>query len=121
MFLGRLDDDRIPLKPKISRSPQWGRIRDEFIRESGSKCAACGKATNLEVHHIIPVAKDKTLELDKSNLIVLCENKSIFCHLILGHSFSWIAYNPHVIEDSAQLRERIKTRSVSSSAASTST
>lgn len=109
-LLGRLD--HVPPKPRIQRSPHWNDMRDEFIKENGSKCAACGKTTNLEVHHIIPVHKDQTRELDKSNLIVLCENKSIFCHFVVGHSFSWRAYNPHVIEDSERLHERIHTRSV---------
>ena len=92
------------------RSPAWGIIRKQFIEESGGKCAACGLRTNLEVHHIIPIHIRPDSELDKNNLIVLCENKSLFCHFVIGHSFSWRAYNIHVIEDVRQLTNRRKER-----------
>src|SRR3982751_3353468 len=45
----------IPPKPMITRSPHWKEIREQAIKNSGGKCAACGLKTNLKVHHIIPL------------------------------------------------------------------
>lgn len=102
----------IPPKPQeaLKRSPKWFKFRKKFIEENGGASAACGLKTNLEVHHIIPFAMKPEWELKKDNLIVLCENQSLFCHFVIGHSFSYSAYNPYVREDAALLRRRIKER-----------
>lgn len=94
----------------LSRSPQWYKVRTEFIK-TNNKCVACGMTTNLEVHHMVPVHVAPSLELDPNNLITLCENKSIACHFVIGHSFDWKAYNPNVMEDARRLRYRRDTRS----------
>lgn len=94
----------------LSRSPLWYSVRKEFLKETGEKCAACGLRTNLEVHHIIPFHVRPDLELDKTNLITLCENKSIACHFVIGHSFDWKAYNINVIPDAKTLSIRKETR-----------
>ena len=83
----------------ITRSPHWKEIREQAIKNSGGKCAACGLKTNLKVHHIIPLHIDKNMELDPNNLIVLCENKSIFCHYVWGHLMNWMSYNIDVVKD----------------------
>ncbi len=107
-LLGRLDT--VPSKPKISRSSEWTKVREKFIKEMGAKCSVCGKTTNLEVHHIIPVHIDPSKELDMTNLIVLCENKSIFCHFVFGHFMNWKSYNPEIRNDSLIFYEKILTR-----------
>lgn len=95
----------------VPRDPGWREIRNAFLIDNGSICAVCGKVKNLNVHHIIPVHVDKTLELETSNLIVLCENKTpMNCHLGIGHLGNFKAYNPHVKEDAVFWKDRIKNR-----------
>lgn len=101
---------KVPPKPLVKRSPEWRKVRAEFIRENGGRCALCGLKTNLEVHHIIPVHLAKDRELDKTNLLVLCENKSIYCHFVLGHLMNWMAYNPTVVKDVKSLSDKIVNR-----------
>lgn len=102
----------VPRKPSLGfkRDPAWKKLRQEFIDENGGACAVCGLTTNLEVHHIVPLHKDRSRELDKTNLIVLCENKSIFCHFVFGHLMHWWTANPTVIKDAKDFNEKIKTR-----------
>lgn len=102
----------VPRKPSLGfrRSPEWKRLREEFIKENGGRCAVCDLKTNLEVHHIIPVRVDRSKELDKNNLIILCENKSIYCHFVFGHLMNWMSYNPTVISDAENFNIKIKRR-----------
>lgn len=95
----------------LTRSPKWGTVRKQFLIENDNICACCGKTKNLNVHHIIPVHINPDLELEKSNLIILCENRTLNCHLVFGHLLLWAVYNPHVIEDVKLFNERIKNRS----------
>ena len=69
-------------KKEKERSPQWSAVRDHFLE--GKKCAACGSKKNLQVHHVKPFHLYPELELDVTNLIVLCMDK-YDCHLRLGH------------------------------------
>ncbi len=94
----------------VSRSPEWKNVRDQFVIDNGSMCACCSKTENLNVHHIIPVHINPELELDKSNLIVLCQNKNLNCHLSIGHLGSFLAYNPTVVEDVTIWKNKIKER-----------
>ena len=91
----------------ISRSPRWGTVRKQFLIENGNICACCSRTKDLNVHHIIPVHIDPSLELEKSNLIILCEKP---CHLTFGHLGNWTAYNPTVVEDARIWNEKIKKR-----------
>lgn len=76
------------------RSSKWGAVRAaHLLREP--VCQACGRSKNLQVHHVIPVAFDKTRELDPENLITLCGDP---CHLVFGHFLSYRCYNKHVRE-----------------------
>lgn len=83
------------------RSSQWRSVRDEFIR--GKSCACCGGRRFLIAHHIVPFHLSPILELDPTNLIVLCEAKryGINCHLLLGHLGNWQRANPFVAADAA--------------------
>jgi hypothetical protein len=91
----------------IHRSPKWGKVRKQFLKDNGNICACCSRTDNLNVHHIIPVHIDPSLELERSNLIILCEKP---CHIYVGHNGSWEAYNPHVREDVVFWNDRIKNR-----------
>lgn len=56
----------------------WGYIRQRVIQRDENECQKCGlklKRDRKTIHHIIPVEKGGTNQLD--NLILLCES----CHL----------------------------------------
>jgi len=78
------------------RSPKWDGVRDAFVATHPT-CAACGSNKRLQVHHILPFFMHPELELENSNLIVLCMD-SEECHLNIGHGGSYRCYNPMVIE-----------------------
>jgi hypothetical protein len=72
---------------------------------------ACGGRVSLEVHHLMPYQKYPELELDKNNLITLCESKSK-CHWIIGHLLNWRSYNPNAKADALAFREKLLTRPI---------
>jgi 5-methylcytosine-specific restriction enzyme A len=84
-------------KPKdpVERSPLWAGIRKKFLKTQ-PKCQYCGGLESLEVHHVIPFHIDRTKELDKTNLITLCEAENKQCHLRIGHFGSWKKINPDI-------------------------
>ena len=82
----------------IPRSYQWRKIRKQFLKEN-PKCAVCGNTKNIVPHHIIPFHIDPLKELDKDNLITLCENKNFNCHFFFGHLKNWTKHNPNIKED----------------------
>lgn len=88
------------------RSPKWRTVRKRFLSDH-NKCEVCGTTKDLEVHHIVPVHIDPTLELEESNLITLC-GKS--CHLLFGHFMDWKSHNPEVVKDCSVLKEKIRNR-----------
>ena len=80
------------------RSSQWSAVRKEHLRLN-PVCYCCGSKSKLQVHHISPFHLTPELELEPSNLITLCVNKTLNCHLILGHRKSFKKENPNVIQD----------------------
>lgn len=80
------------------RSPRWRAVEVEKLREVPA-CEACGSRLKLNVHHVLPFHLFPALELEQTNLIVLCRR----CHLGLGHGDSWAAYNPNVRVHAARL------------------
>lgn len=80
------------------RNGKWRSLRNRLIDEAGC-CAVCQKKTNLIVHHKIPFHVDPSLELDENNLVVLCENDILNCHLIFGHLGNWREYNEEIDKD----------------------
>src|SRR5574337_282803 len=81
------------------RSPEWHRVRTEFLKNN-TYCAACGNGKNLQVHHLQPFALNPELELDKDNLITLCESYGgKECHIHIGHSGSFKTFNINCKED----------------------
>ena len=80
------------------RSAAWKGLRNKIVNEVGM-CEVCGKDTNLVLHHKIPFHVNPSLELEESNLIVLCENDNLNCHLIFGHLGNWNKYNSDIDHD----------------------
>lgn len=88
------------------RSPKWSSIRKEHLK-SNNKCAACGRTSKLEVHHIEPVHINPDRELDPSNLITLCDDP---CHLLFGHLMNYKSWNVDVEEDCFVYYKKIQDR-----------
>jgi 5-methylcytosine-specific restriction enzyme A len=91
------------------RSPLWSKLRIRFIMASPF-CAACGSREMLTAHHIKPFHLFPELELDPANLIVLCERKSLNCHLLFGHLMLWESFNSSVIRDAKAWKKKIAKR-----------
>lgn len=89
----------------LPRSRKWRKVRNEFLTDF-PRCAACDGAARLEVHHVLPVHMRPDLELEKSNLITLCESL-MTCHFRVGHLGSWLRYNPDVRRDAGRQLIRI--------------
>jgi len=97
---------QVPVNPVESqRSGGWHTLRCRFL-EKHPECSCCGKATELEAHHVVPVHLDPSLELEESNLIALCQR----CHLVVGHLNSWFRHNKHIRDDAALLKSRHRER-----------
>ncbi len=91
------------------RSPHWGTVRHAFALEHPC-CEACGGRKMIQIHHRRPFHLHPELELDPKNLITLCEDPARLCHLRVGHSWNFSAYNPHVEEDAARELDRLNHR-----------
>lgn len=92
-----------PSRAPIARSPQWRRVRAEWL-VTHPRCAACGNArrSQLEVHHRVPFHVDASRELDPTNLITLCvDGPGVHCHLHYGHAGDWRLVNPDVDQAAA--------------------
>lgn len=74
------------------RASQWKRVRTEHLQKEPA-CAACGRDTDLAVHHVIPVSFDESKQLDPANLITLCSQP---CHIVFGHFMNYQCYNKDV-------------------------
>lgn len=115
---GCLPQMREPMALAAPRSSQWAKVRAAYLTKH-PKCEACGGREGLQVHHVIPFAKDGngdededgiSNELDEDNLITLCTGDTLNCHLWLGHAGNFKTYNPCVREDAAHFRDMIANR-----------
>jgi hypothetical protein len=88
------------------RAGAWRRVRAAYLKKYPA-CAACGRTTNLIVHHIFPVAVAPELEFTENNLITLCETP---CHFVFGHFFSYHCYNKDVRQMARQFRVKMSRR-----------
>ncbi len=95
----------------IHRSPKWPALEHEYKHEHPN-CENCGSKTNVVVHHKIPVHVDATRELDKTNLMSLCENKTMNCHLMIGHAGNWQSYCADAQEFAAAFIARLRARPI---------
>lgn len=86
------------------RSIEWRRISDDF-QNRHPQCAGCGGVERLQVHHIVPFHLCPELELDETNLIVLCMWGDNDCHLRLGHGGNFKAWNPFLHDHVERLQE----------------
>ena len=82
-----IEDEKKPKAQPESfySSKKWRTVRYEVLRENGKVCMCCG-ATKGEMHvdHIKPRSKFPKLELEKSNLQVLCKD----CNFGKSNKFS---------------------------------
>lgn len=74
----------------LVRSGKWPAVRRHHLEQEGS-CQCCGRAVDLEVHHILPVHAGGD-ELDPTNLITFCRD----CHFVVGHACDWRAWRDDV-------------------------
>lgn len=95
----------------VPRSPDWPKVRGEFLKDH-PVCECCGGSTMLNVHHIVPFHIDKSREEDKTNLITLCEGSNgLNCHLWAGHCGNWSAWNERVRKAAKYIGAMLKKRS----------
>ena len=99
---------KIPKDRYGKRSSGWSKVRASHLSKYPT-CAACGRSTKLEVHHIEPVHLSPEKELDESNLITLCDNP---CHLFFGHLLNYKSWNTNVKEDCEIFFNKIKNRPI---------
>jgi 5-methylcytosine-specific restriction endonuclease McrA len=85
------------------RAGAWPRVRREHLLKE-PECIACGRAKDLEVHHVLPLSHGGA-ELDPANLVTLCADP---CHLVHGHLMAWGRANPGVREDCARYRAKLE-------------
>lgn len=71
----------------VGRSPKWPRVRKAHLA-TRPKCVACGHKAS-QVHHVVSVKKDRTRELDPTNLASVCK----WCHFAIGHRCDWSDLN----------------------------
>lgn len=79
---------------KVARSGRWPAV-ERAKRKAQPTCEACGGTTRLQVHHVAPFHLHPELELEPTNLIVLCMGPAED-HLLIGHGDSFQHYCPDV-------------------------
>ena len=76
---GRAYDQRHSIERRTRNSAKWQQARAAARRLDGERCTNCGSSEQLQVHHIVPLAKGgKKFAL--SNLTTLCSD----CHADVG-------------------------------------
>ena len=100
------------------RSPHWPTFRAEQIEKRGGKCEACGTTHDLNLHHIQSFHDRPDLELDASNVLILCRDlkHGRNCHFEVGHdpdfdgplNPNWSTTNPNVVRDAERMRKKLK-------------
>lgn len=101
----RLEKATIEFELGAARSPGWPKARRKHLREY-PRCAVCGRADDLDVHHVVPFHSNPSLELDPANLITLCTPH----HLLVGHLMSWKSWNETVRGDAMYFLTKIAKR-----------
>lgn len=91
--------------PAESRSPGWSTLRAAWLAEHPT-CECCGTGQGLTAHHVVPVHVEPAREMDRRNLLTLCEP----CHWLVGHLCSWKSWNDKVVYDAKRWRNKIERR-----------
>jgi 5-methylcytosine-specific restriction endonuclease McrA len=63
-----------PSPPDFYNSDAWRTLRYRALKQHGGKCQCCGRKGRLHVDHIKPRSRFPELELELTNLQVLCED-----------------------------------------------
>jgi len=90
------------------RDPGWSKASKLFLRDHRD-CVVCGGPATV-VHHCKPFHLFPELEMDPDNWRSVCEGSVMNCHLCIGHSGDFKAWNPQFDVDSAILLKRLKER-----------
>lgn len=91
------------------RSPDWPAFRKQWLL-GHPRCAVCGATKNVVPHHLEPFSLFPQRELDKLNVVTLCEGPGVNCHLLFGHLNNFASYNPTCLEDAEEWKEKIERR-----------
>ena len=74
--LAKERQQKINEREQFYSSPEWGKLREQVIKERGRVCAECGRRiaseNDITVDHKLPRSKYPELALAKENLHVLC-------------------------------------------------
>jgi len=91
------------------RSSSWSTIRKAHLKDNPN-CAVCESKKKVEVHHKVPFHISPGLELEKTNLVSLCENNKygIKCHLLIGHLGNYKKFNDDLDIDIFTWHKKIK-------------
>lgn len=87
------------------RHKDWPRVRAAHLRRE-PVCQICGTDKDLDVHHVVPVHEDASLELLASNLLTLCRHD----HFVWGHLCDWRVANRTLRADVRAWRRRLEWR-----------
>lgn len=110
---GRLDPDRVHGfgdGELIERDPRWRALRQAWVREHPA-CVVCGSKRLLEVHHKKPFHLFPHLELERSNLMTLCQgSRGANCHFLVGHGCDWSRYvkEPELVAQTLRVEVFVK-------------
>lgn len=96
------------------RDPKWPAARSRWLKKN-AVCAACGERRKPQVHHVVPVHEDPSLELDPKNFITLCAFN--LCHLRIGHGGSYRHWAPNVRELAAAVSSKTMSKTAAAKAA----
>ena len=74
----------------------WKNFRLRLIKERHPlRCRLCGDWKNVQLHHVIPVSINPSLECVRENIVELCKTH----HFIVGHQSNWNNYNVNFWKD----------------------
>jgi 5-methylcytosine-specific restriction enzyme A len=77
------------------RDDRWAGVEKRHLKDE-PVCQYCGGSEKLQVHHMQPFHLFPARELDPTNLITLCEEPELDCHLMHGHLGDFKLYNPNI-------------------------
>ena len=90
-----------------ARSPKFAQLSREMIREAGGLCRMGMHKPSLfnplNTHHVKSFHEFPDLEMEKSNLAVLCR----LHHFVHAHLKNWSDSNPGIIADCDALNKKI--------------